>query len=331
MRIQEEYIVPGLGVVILLSVFGFATSGASLIYLMALALLGLAAVGTYFLPHTTQVEVRVIVAVFGLLIMVFYFSNLAFWLALLAFGAMGALQIRHSDALQTFPQHTVAWAKGKLGREVAMGMGAAEAGAGDEAGQTTEPAAISRLPSVLQGRLRANVGGIGASILGTVIMLCILATPWVAYTLTVEFLGETETFSQGVTFMQASRATDLEAFQGINFRGDDSGFGDGVSIIYLIVLVAVALVTMASVVLPRVAVISASIAGMAMMALSFVIISVSFAETINESITGVEFYALAIPHVGFFMTGGAFLTMAVLQVIPAFNGSKAKGAPPTEG
>ena len=32
MRIKEEYIVPALGAVILLSVFGFATSGLSLIY-----------------------------------------------------------------------------------------------------------------------------------------------------------------------------------------------------------------------------------------------------------------------------------------------------------
>ena len=175
------------------------------------------------------------------------------------------------------------------------------------------------LPGVLKGRLRTNVGGIGASILGTFILLCILATPWVAYTLTVEFLGETETFSQGVTFLQASRATDLEAFGGINLQGDDGGLGTGVSIIYLIVMAAVSLVTMASVVLPRVAVIGASIAGMAMMALSFVIISVSFAETINENITGVEFYALTLPHVGFLMAGGAFLIMAVLQLIPAFN------------
>ena len=181
MRIQEEYIVPGLGVVILLSVIGFMTSGASIVHLALLTLLGSAAVGTYFLPHAVQIELRVVIAALGLLILLLYFSNLAFWLALLAFGAIGALQIRHSDALQMFPQHTIAWVKGKLGQEVAMGTGASEAGAGDGAGQATQtgepseageaagtPAAqgLTAMPgglNIFQGGVKPRIGRIAAS------------------------------------------------------------------------------------------------------------------------------------------------------------------------
>ncbi len=56
MQVQERLIVPGLGVVILLSVF---LMGAPLMYLLLLGLLGLAAVGTYYVPHAVQVETRI--------------------------------------------------------------------------------------------------------------------------------------------------------------------------------------------------------------------------------------------------------------------------------
>ena len=124
MRNQEEYIAPGLGVIILLSAFSSALSGASLIYVVLMVVLGIAAIGTYFAPHVVQVEVRVAIAALGLLLLVSYFSSLAFWLALLAFGMMGALQIRHGNVLQMPPQHTAEWLRGKLGQQGATGTAA---------------------------------------------------------------------------------------------------------------------------------------------------------------------------------------------------------------
>ncbi len=134
MKIREEYIVPALGVIILLSVFGFATSGFSLIYPVLLGILGLAAVGTFFLPSAVQVEVRIAIAVLGLLILIFYFSSVPFWLALLAFGAIGASQVRHGSVL-TMPPHTVAYVKTLLEKQGAEGAGSSGDGSG-EAAQT---------------------------------------------------------------------------------------------------------------------------------------------------------------------------------------------------
>ena len=116
MKIREEYIVPALGAIILLSVFGFAAGGASPVYPVLLGILGLAAVGTYFLPTGVQAEMRIAIAVLGLMILVIYFSSVSFWLALLAFGAIGASQIRHGAMLSMPPQHTVAYVKTLLGK-----------------------------------------------------------------------------------------------------------------------------------------------------------------------------------------------------------------------
>ncbi len=132
MRIKEEYIVPALGAIALLSVFGFATSGLSLVYPVLLGILGLAAVGTFFLPPAVQVEVRIAIAALGLIILVFYFSSVSFWLALLAFGAIGASQIRHGSVL-TMPPHTVAYVKALLEKQGASG---AEVAGSGEAAQT---------------------------------------------------------------------------------------------------------------------------------------------------------------------------------------------------
>ena len=98
-------------------------------YLLLLGLLGLAAVGTYYVPHAVQVETRIGIAALGLILLTFYFSSLGFWLALLAFGTIGALQIRYRDALQN-PPHTIAWLNTVLGRRGAAGAAATKADAG---------------------------------------------------------------------------------------------------------------------------------------------------------------------------------------------------------
>ena len=110
MREPKEFIIPALGVVVLLSIFILGASHYSLAYLIILGLLGLAAVGTYFVPPAVQVELRIAIAGLGLLVLIFMFSSLGFWLALIGFGAIGALQIRHRGILST-QLHTVEWLK----------------------------------------------------------------------------------------------------------------------------------------------------------------------------------------------------------------------------
>ena len=175
MRIKEEYIVPVLGVIILLSVFGFATSGLSLIYPVLLGILGLAAVGTFFLPPAVQVEVRIAIAVLGLLILIFYFSSVPFWLALIAFGAIGASQVRHGSVL-TMPPHTVAYVKTLLEKQGAEGAGSSGDGSGEAAqtGLASGATGAAAPDSAVQGRAMmtrirpAHWAAVGASVVAFV-------------------------------------------------------------------------------------------------------------------------------------------------------------------
>ena len=229
MRINEEYIVPGLGAIILLSVFGFAAGGASPIYPVLLGILGLAAVGTYFLPAAVQVEIRIAIAVLGLIILVFYFSSVSFWLALLAFGAMGASQIRHGATLSMPPQHTVAYVKTLLGKQTAAGTAGveSESDGGDGSGETppktdasgetnaAAPAAALQGLGALQRILRVNVGGIGATAMGALTLLSIFTMPYVALVASVEYGGESESESEDFTFLEVSQEIDEELDDGI--------------------------------------------------------------------------------------------------------------------
>ena len=104
MQIQERLIVPGLGIVILLSAF---ILGVPLVYQLLLGLLGLAAAGTYFAPSGVQVETRIAIAALGLIILLIV-SSTAFWLTLLSFGAIAALQFPHRHTLQR-QSATVTW------------------------------------------------------------------------------------------------------------------------------------------------------------------------------------------------------------------------------
>lgn len=125
MQDYERLIVPGLGVVILLSSF---LLGVPLAYQVLLALLGAAAVGTYFAPPTVQVETRIAIAAVGLVILLIV-SSTAFWLALLSFGAIAALQLQHRHALQRNPA-TITWLSALLKRVQASRSGRAD-GDGD--------------------------------------------------------------------------------------------------------------------------------------------------------------------------------------------------------
>ena len=315
MRIREEYIVPALGAIILLSVFGFAAGGASPVYPALLGILGLAAVGTYFLPAGVQAEMRIAIAVLGLVILVVFFSSVSFWLALLAFGAMGASQIRHAATLSMPPQHTVAYVKTLLGKQGAAGTAGveSESDGGDGSGETAQktdasgetnaaaPAAALQGLGVLQRVLRLNAGGIGAAALGAFILLSIFTMPWVA--LVVDD-GWSDSETVHLTFREVS-------------QGFDDDVDDGVPGMLFIVLAVVAAVSTASVILPRWAVIVAGIAGMAVALLSYVYVFVKFIEIAEDNDVSI----LTIPHVGWFVAGGCFLAMTVLQLIPRLNRS----------
>ena len=104
MQDYERFIAPGLGIVIILATF---ILGVPLVYGVLLGLLGLAAAGSYFAPHRVQVETRMAIAALGLIILLIV-SSTAFWLALLSFAAIGALQLPNRNLLQRNPA-TITW------------------------------------------------------------------------------------------------------------------------------------------------------------------------------------------------------------------------------
>ena len=274
MQVQERLIVPGLGVIILLSIFML---GAPLIYLLLLGLLGLAAVGTYYVPHAVQVETRIGIAALGLLILIFYFSSLGFWLALLAFGTIGALQIRYRDALQNPPQ-TIAWLNMVLARRGTAGAGGGGGGAA--------PAIV--LPAILQGKV--SIAGIAAAVLGIIVLLT-PAMPWYSF----GFGGESTSYSGWAIAL------------GIAVEE-----GTILPFVFIGVLAALALVSVASVLLPRVVPIIVGIAGLVVTILAMVYIALA----INS--TGALEAGVALSYgIGAYLTALAFIIIAVLHFIPA--------------
>ena len=328
MRIQEEYIAPALGVVILLALLGL---DASPIVMVILGILGVAAIGTYLLPHEVQVELRVAIAAVGLLVLVFFVGSLALWLVLLAFGAMGALQVRHSATLQLPPRHTVEWFKAVLDRSggtptAAAGTDAGEEGeeaeAGEGAADTTQaapaPAQAAAAPGLaaVQGGLSAAAGTIGtsparltASVLSALVLLCIFTLPFVWVVVTIEFAGQSESESMSYTFRDAARQLEEEA-----------GSGAAGSALF-VVLAAVAVVGIASAVLPRSAVIITGIAGMGVTFVDYIYLFVEF--YVSEQVSGVSVSSVSLPHAGALFAGGCFLLITVLQLIPALSRTRA--------
>ena len=107
MQVQERLIVPGLGVVILLSA---VILGAPLVYKLLLGVLGLAAAGTWFAPRQVQVETRIAISALGLVILLLVIST-AFWLTLLSFGAIAALQFHTAASCSGTRQPSHGWAR----------------------------------------------------------------------------------------------------------------------------------------------------------------------------------------------------------------------------
>ncbi len=300
MNIKEEFIAPGLSAVILLAAIGFALSGASVFVWIVLGILGLAALATYFMPAGAQVEVRTGVAVLGLLVLLLHFAFLYFWLALLAFGAMGALQLRYRAMLQMPPRHTVDYVMALAGRLPAKG---AEDG---EAAPAT-PVALQRLGTAGR-RLRLNVAGIAGAVLGVFALLSIFM-PWTIFLVDSSSEASDE-LSREFTLLEA--AEELE---------------DDVLAIFFVVLLALGVLGIASILLPRWAAALIGVAGVGVTPVSYIYILAQFLEAHRElSAFGIDSFTW--PYLGSFLAGFCFLLLALLQLIPGFNRRKSRNDPP---
>ena len=311
MQFQERLIVPGLGVVILLSAF---ILGVPLVYKLLLGLLGLAAAGTYFAPHAVQVETRIAIASLGLIILLII-SSTAFWLSLLSFGAIAALQIPHRHTLQRSPA-TIAWLNALLERRSARPAEEATGGsAGEEAGavaaagdgenaQAPAPLGAGALPAFV----RMNVAGVGSSILGALIVVSVFM-PWVVLVITYGE-DEVETFSY--------------ALRGVAETLEDNDFPST----FFTILLVLGLLSIASIVLPRAVAAIIAVAGLLVTMFSYLYL---FGEQVLEKALfgdlgfvppGVG--AATLPHLGVLMAAFCFLVVFLLQLIPRLNRSRGK-------
>ena len=295
MQAQEQYIVPGLGVVILLGCF---ILGVPWVYKVVLALLGLAAAGTYFAPHAVQVETRMAIAALGLVILLIV-SSTAFWLTLLSFAAIAALQFQHRHTLQRNPA-TIAWLSSLAGRAKAAAPApdaapdaAPPADAGVTPAAAPAPQAAAPLGLALPGFVRLDLAGVGGSILGAVAMMSVFL-PWLGAM--VSAYGETES----------------EAFT-LGEIAEDIGAADT----YFVVLVLLALVSILSIVTPRIVGVIVGAVGLIAAASSYVY----FYSEIMEGLRGasVDVDVLIIPSAGCILACICYLGIAVLPLIPGLN------------
>ena len=306
MQVQERLIVPGLGVVILLSAF---ILGVPLVYKLLLGLLGLAATGTYFTPHAVQVETRIAIAALGLIILLIV-SSTAFWLTLLSFGAIAALQFPHRHALQRQPA-TIAWLNTMLraaqerqaDRADVAGDADEEAeavaAAGDGESRPQAPPAVDTLP----GFVRVNVAGIGGLVAGVLVLISVFM-PWFGFLISA--FGET---AGGLNFTLRVAAEELEL----------PALG-----VFFFILLALGLLSIVSIVLPRL--VAATIAGIGLaVTLASYLYVVAEVEREAAELSSIGVGATTLPAVGSLIAGLCFLIMLVLQLIPGLNSSTGKG------
>ena len=167
-----------------------------------------------------------------------------------------------------------------------------------QAGEAARVAAQWGL-GALRGGLRLNPGGIGASIAGAMAVVS-LFLPWVAWIVSAG--GESEV---------------AQSYTLLGMAGD---VDDGALIrVLFFIMLLLGLAGSASVVLHRVAGIIVGIAGTAMTPLTYVYLFAAFAEA-NDFIS-----VFPLPHLGFVLTGGCFLLIASLRIIPPLNRSGSRG------
>lgn len=291
---QERLIVPGLGVVILVSAF---VMGAPLIYLLLIGVLGLAAVGTYNLPHAVQVETRIAIAALGLVILIIYFNSLGFWLALLSFVAIGALQIRYRHSLRN-PPHTTAWLNAVLRQRGATDPKAAQAEAADNGAAPS--IAMPAMPGVLQGKV--SIAGVMAAVLGIIVLLTAVM-PWMS----------------GGSDWESVVLSGWEVARWISQGGDSP-----LPYAFVWTLAGLAIASMLSVALPRVVPVVMGVLGLAVTVAAMVYMQDAMAWS-EERVAGRSVgYGI-----GAYLSAVAFIAITALHLIPAtyrpLGGNKTDG------
>ena len=308
MRIQEKYLVPGLGGVVIIAAIGFAAGGASAWVWVILALLGIGTIATSYAPPGAQVELRAAIAIVGLVWLFIVYTSLPFWLALIGLGSIGALQIRHANSLRGAPRHTADWINSLTGRSSAGDAGEAgedvnavaeETGAEEASSASADSADASpSVPNAFQKYARLNVAGIGSATLGIVALLCLLM-PWVG--VYVEVLDESVVV--GYTLISI---------------GEEELDEDGMVETFFAVLLVLGVLGVASVVVPRLATAIVAVAGIAVTIFSYIGLNAAFGGA--QSVPGAS--AALIPHIGWVLAILCYGLIFLLQLITPWNRRK---------
>ena len=310
MHTYERFIAPGLGVVIVLAIF---ILGVPLVYQVLLGLLGLAAAATWFAPYRVQVETRIAIAALGLVILLIV-SSVAFWMTLLSFAVIGALQYPHRHTLQRNPA-TIEWLSGMVkdlqerranraaaGGDVEEETGVAAGDGGEDAAvapAAAEGRSAARPPSgggALPGFLRMNVAGVGGLVAGALVVGSVFM-PWLAFLASA--FGEMA--AGNLTLRAAAAEMELPALNGFFYA-----------------LLALGVGSIICIVLPRIVAAIIAAAGLAVTFASYLYV---FAQVEREvaQLSGMGVGVLTLPAVGSLLAAFCFVVMFVLQLIPAAN------------
>ena len=166
----------------------------------------------------------------------------------------------------------------------------------NQAGEAARAVALQGLGR-LKVNLRLSAGNIGASVVGLFAVISVFI-PWIAFA--------------------ASDGRELETSEGFTLLEVASEAEVGVVKLFFFILLALGVVGLASVVLPRWAGLITGIVGMAMTLLTFIYIFVVVDEEVRElGRYGVT--VVTIPYIGFFLTGGSFLLITMLRAVSGLN------------
>ncbi len=207
----------------------------------------------------------------------------------MSFGAIGALQIRYRDTLRNPPQ-TIGWLNDVLARRGAATSEAGQAESPDGAGEASPAVVLPAKPAFLRTKL--SIAGIVSAVMGLMVLLT-TGMQWFS----LDFAGESEAFSGWA--LARSLAED--------------GVGS-LLYVFMATLVALALVSLASVVLPRVVPIIVGIAGLAVTIVTmFYIVDATGVTNVQAEEAGVMFSFGG----GAYLAALAFIVVAVLHFVPA--------------
>ena len=298
-NIQQRFIVPGLGVVVLLAAVGFASVGSPLWMWLLVALLGIVAIATYFAPEEAQVELGAGIAILGLVVLLLRYNSIPLWLSLVSFGAMGAFQIRRVDVLRTAPRNTITWIKELAERRGVARAPVAEDAAGDgEAAQVTAPSTLNALP----GFVRLSGAGIGSAGLGVLAALSVFL-PWIYLYVDV---GE-DGIGFSYTLLGVNETLDMGAMP----------------IVFFSILLVLGLACIASIALPRAVAAIVAVAGFIVNFASYIYMYVQWDQvdfTFGGGLLGggvVDWVTL--PNMGSMLAGFCYTVIFLLQLIPRLN------------